>query len=112
MNFDKLIKEIKTQKPEDEEEALELKEDLKNFTMLKKIKAKKTKTRADFEKAFSGLCYSSPAFCCDISKPCLHRNAVLDALGVSLEEFRKRKMRWHDRFIEDFSKNTSTKLKK
>lgn len=110
MNFDKLIKELKAEKPEDKEEALELKQDIKTFTMLKKIKAKKTKTRADFEKAFKALCYSSLAFCCDITKPCLHRNAVLDTLGVSLKEFRKRKMRWHEKFIDDFSKDRKRKV--
>jgi len=107
MNLDKLIKQLKAEKPENKEEALELKQDIKTFTMLKKIKTKKVKTRADFEKAFKALCYSSPTFCCDITKPCMHRNAVLDALGVSLKDFRKIKMKWHEEFLEEFvGKNT------
>ena len=70
--------------------------------MLKKIKAKKVKTKIDFEKAFESLCYLSPVFCCNIGKPCMIRNAVLDALGISLKEFRKIKMKWHEEFVERF----------
>ena len=102
MNFDKIIKDLKAEKPEDVEEALEQKENIKTFTMLKKIKAKKVKTRADFEKAFEALCYGSPSFCCDITKPCMHRNGMLDALGISIKEFRALKMKWHEEFIERF----------
>lgn len=102
MNFDKIIKDLKEQKPEDMEEILEIEEDIKTFTMLKKIKVKKIKTKRDFEKAFGALCYGSPSFCCDTNKPCLHRNAVLDALGISLRAFRKIKMKWHEEFVERF----------
>lgn len=102
MDFNKLIKQLKAEKPEDVEEALEIKEDIKVFTMLKKIKEKKIKTKADFEKAFKALCYGSPAFCCDITKPCLHRNGMLDALNISIKEFREIKMKWHEEFIERF----------
>ena len=102
MNFDKIIKDLKAEKPEDEEEVLELKENIKNFTMLKKIKAKRVKTKRDFEKACKALCYGSLAFCCDISNPCLFRNAVMNALGISMKEFRKRKKRWHEEFKRGF----------
>jgi len=92
------------QKPEDEEEAEELKEELKNFLLLKKIKEKKIKTKQDFEKACKTLCYESLAFCCDINKPCLSRNAVLDALKISLKDFRERKIKWHNKLRDDFVK--------
>ena len=92
MNLNKLINQLKAEKPENKEEALELKQDIKTFTMLKKIKTKKVKTRADFERACGALCYESLAFCCDITKPCLHRNAVLDALGISMKELNKQLM--------------------
>ena len=102
MNFNKIIKELKAEKPENKEEALELKQDIKTFSMLKKIKEKKVKTKKDFERACGALCYESLAFCCDITKPCLHRNAVLDALGISMKEFRERKMKLHGEFVERF----------
>lgn len=102
MNFDKIIKDLKAEKPEDIEEILEIEEDVKTFLMLKKIKAKKVKTRKDFEKAFEALCYGSPVFCCDINKPCLNRNGVLDALGISVKDFRKIKMEWHEEFVGRF----------
>ncbi len=102
MNFDKLIKQLKAEKPEDIEEALEIYENIKTFTMLKKIKDKKVKTKSDFKKAFSGLCYGSIAFCCDITKPCLFRNSVLHALGISLKDYSKIKKKWNDEFVERF----------
>ena len=105
MNIDKIIKQLKAEKPQDNEEAEEQKDNIKNFTMLKEIKNKKVKTKADFKKAFSALCYGSITFCCDITKPCLSRNAVLNSLGISIKDYSKIKKKWGDEFIEMFVKN-------
>lgn len=99
MNFDKIIKQLKEEIPPTKADAEEMKENIKTFIMLKEIKNKKTKTKEDLEKACKALCYSSLAFCCDITKPCLFRNSVLDALGISMKEFRERKMKLHREFM-------------
>ena len=107
MNFDKIIKDLKAEKPKDREETQEIGENIKVFTLLKKIKEKKVKTKLDFDKVFGTLCFKSIAFCCGPSNPCLLRNAVLDALGISMKDYLKIKKKWNKEFISVFLKNTS-----
>ncbi len=102
MDFNKLIKDLRAEKPKNKEEAQELEDDIKVFSMLKKIKEKKVKTKADFKKAFTSLCFNSIAFCCSKENPCLIRNAVLDALGISINDYQKIKKKWNDEFIYRF----------
>ncbi len=105
MDFDKLIKNLETEKPKDKEEAKELEDNLKVFGMLKKIKEKKVRTKSDFKKAFTSLCFNSIAFCCDKRSSCLCRNAVLDALSISMGDYTKIKKKWNTDFIEVFLKD-------
>ena len=102
MNFDRLIKQLKAEIPQTKADAEEMEGDIKTFIMLKEIKDKKVKTRVDFEKACGSLCYKSLAYCCDIFKPCMYRNAVLDSLNISMKEFREKKMKMHREFGERF----------
>ena len=104
MNFNKLIKKLESEKPKNREESQGLKEDIKVFSILKKIKEKKVKTLADFKKAFSVLCFNSIAFCCGKGNPCLTRNAVLHALDISMYAYQKIKKKWNNEFISSFLK--------
>lgn len=106
MNFNKIIDGLRTEKIEDKEEDQERKNSIKVFTLLKKIKDQKVKTKSDFDKAFGTLCHKSISFCCGKNNPCLFRNAVLDALGVSMSDYLKIKKKWDKEFITTFFKGT------
>jgi len=102
MDFDKLIDGLRIEKPKDKEEAQEIKNSIKAFELLKKIKEKQIRTRADFKFAESVLCYKSIVFCCGRSNPCIFRNAFLNTFRISMKDYLRIKKKWEGEFISSF----------
>lgn len=96
MNFDKIIQSLEKSKSKD------AKENLKMFKILNEIKKHGNKPESDFKKAFRFLCFNSISYCCGKNKPCINRDAVLDALGVSSMEYTDLKEKWKWEFIQHF----------
>lgn len=75
---------------------------LKKFNALKKIKRKDVKTEEDIKKAMGvGLCYGHLAFCCAMSRACIFRDAVLDAIGWKEKDFNQYKLKCAELFWKE-----------
>lgn len=65
---------------------------LKKAEIIDKFKENKPETKEDYEELMGVLCFNSLAYCC---KPkmnnCIWRNQVLSILGISIDEFVKKK---------------------
>ena len=46
------------------------------------------------------ICYKSLAYCCGLSKPCLHRDTALAILEISKDKFKEIKNKMHKEFME------------
>ncbi len=74
---------------EEVEKALnEYREKLKTVEDFAKIAEPK---REDVERLFSVLCFGNLGYCCGLEKPCPFRDAVLEALRISPETYRRMK---------------------
>jgi len=104
--INKILKEIKE---EEEKEINKIKNQFKGYSkefkklynLIKKYKNKKTFTEEELKEIFSILCFKNLAFCCGIEKTCYKRDTVLYVLGISKEEFAKRKIEMIEKWLKE-----------
>jgi hypothetical protein len=69
-------------------------------------------TEKDIREVMTFTCYDSLAFCCNLGeagKPCFYRDSVLEALGISPEEFIRIKNEFTNRIIGEVMRKRGAK---
>lgn len=61
--------------------------------LLKFISSKRALTRADVENAMKVLCFNHLAYCCGVNHKCGYRDELLNAVGLTKDDYAKYKHR-------------------